>query len=95
MLWILSTTDIIVPKSDQGHDEGWSLGLYGCHRSWNSSITFQTSHGLERLVQFLSVGTNECTTISLLSLCVPMFFVLAILRHFETKKLGKFWNFLK
>ncbi len=45
-LWILSTTNIIVARSDEGHDEGWSLGFYCCHRSWNSSTTFQTSHGL-------------------------------------------------
>jgi hypothetical protein len=94
MLWILSTTYIIVAKSDEGHDDQ-QLGVVQLPSQLELFNYFSNITWAERLVQFLSVGRNECTTISLLSVCVPMFFFLAKFRHFQTKKLRKFWSILK
>jgi hypothetical protein len=55
MLWILSITNIIVPKSDQGHDGGWSLGVVSLPWQLELFNYFSNITWAERLVQFLSV----------------------------------------
>jgi len=95
MLWILSTTNIIVPKSDEGHDEGWSLGLYHCHRSWNSSTTFQTSHGLKdwcSFYQWVEMNAQRYHCYQYVYQCFFPWRNFANCRQRNWENFGIFWN---
>ncbi|KAH9573342.1 hypothetical protein CY35_02G202300 [Sphagnum magellanicum] len=84
MLWIISTTNIVLPKSDQGHDEGWNLGLYRCHRSWKLEFFnhFSNITGLKDWSSFYLRLEMNAQRYHCYWYVYKWFFFLAKFRHF-------------